>query len=123
MASEDASNVALTSQTKPEPRRSNATAQPASLPGSLDQIETARCPLLSEYLNHTELAKELGLTTRTLRTWRRDGCGPPFLTLRRRLMYRRVAVSAWLHEQERSGPPEPPRKPRPNDSRPPARRR
>lgn len=49
-----------------------------------------------EFLTDQELAHLLGISTRTILRWRRDGSGPPFCKIGPRCVrYRRGDVDAW----------------------------
>lgn len=54
-----------------------------------------------------ELAEQAGVSTRTIKRWRDQRKGPPFIRMGRRILYRREAVTEWLlaneQEQPRSG--------------------
>lgn len=52
-----------------------------------------------EFLTDPQLAKLVKTSTRTTETWRRNGNGPPFIRLGRRILYRRCDVEAWLAAQ------------------------
>jgi predicted DNA-binding transcriptional regulator AlpA len=58
--------------------------------------------VLEGYLTPTQLAAQLGCCEKTLARWHAARRGPPRVTLGRRLLYRRTAVSAWLERQERN---------------------
>ena len=56
--------------------------------------------LLDDFLSEKEFAKELGVSPRTLRNWRQLRVGPPFVTIGKRINYRRASGLAWLESQE-----------------------
>ena len=58
--------------------------------------------LLSEYMNPTQCAAELGVCPRTLERWRRLKASPPITRIGKKIMYRREAVAAWLREHEQA---------------------
>lgn len=58
--------------------------------------------LLGDLLSEEDLARELGLTARTLRRWRALREGPPWLRVGRQIFYRREAVLGWLRGRERA---------------------
>jgi phage terminase Nu1 subunit (DNA packaging protein) len=60
------------------------------------------------YITEVELADQLGVTFRTIRTWRHQGEGPPvtWLGRGRRPAYRIQAVEEWLKARERKMPRE-----------------
>lgn len=55
--------------------------------------------LQTKKLTTGELAVELKRTPETLRRWRRDGSGPPFIRLQGRVLYDRADVESWLRQQ------------------------
>jgi DNA-binding transcriptional MerR regulator len=58
--------------------------------------------LLEQYLTEDEMAAELGVTTRTLRAWRRDRRGPPVSLVGRTPMYFKPSAVAWLRSREKA---------------------
>jgi hypothetical protein len=52
------------------------------------------------YLTEGEAAAQLGVAARTLRLWRQQRQGPPFLRLGQRILYRREAITEWLRSME-----------------------
>lgn len=56
--------------------------------------------IVTEYLTPAELASELRVCQRTLDRWNRLGEGPPRVTVGRRILYRRLSVTAWLASRE-----------------------
>jgi predicted DNA-binding transcriptional regulator AlpA len=56
--------------------------------------------LLSDYLTPRKVAAELGICEKTLARWHAARRAPPRVTVGRRLLYRREAVSAWLLKRE-----------------------
>jgi hypothetical protein len=58
--------------------------------------------VLEGYLTPTQLAAQLGCCEKTLARWHAARRGPPRVTLGRRLLYRRTAVSEWLQRQEKN---------------------
>ncbi len=57
--------------------------------------------IMSEWIGREELARELGITPRTLAKWATARIGPPMVRVGRRVFYRRAAVREWLKRQER----------------------
>ena len=56
-----------------------------------------------ELLTTEQAAALLQLSPRTLRRWRSEGKGPPWVALgSRRVRYRRAAIQAWLEAHERT---------------------
>ena len=68
-----------------------------ALHSSLDYSTTA---LLAGYLTEEATAKELSVTPRTLKRWRKNRTGPAVTYLGIRPMYRRESVLAWLLSRE-----------------------
>ena len=60
--------------------------------------------LLAGYLSESEVAKELQLTTRTLRAWRQQRRGPAHLQVGRSVLYPREGILAWLAAQVQQAP-------------------
>jgi hypothetical protein len=58
--------------------------------------------VLSEYMTPEELAGELGICKRTLDRWHASRSGPPRVTVGRRPLYRREAVTEWLRSREQN---------------------
>jgi hypothetical protein len=52
--------------------------------------------LLGGYLNEDEEASALGVVTRTLRSWRQRGEGPPYVKVGRQVFYPIDGGTAWL---------------------------
>lgn len=52
-----------------------------------------------EFLTDPQFARLVKTSTRTTETWRRNGNGPPFIRLGRRILYRRCDVETWLAAQ------------------------
>jgi Helix-turn-helix domain len=60
-------------------------------------------------LSEERLAAELGRSTATLRRWRRQGIGPPFISgVGRDIWYRVETVEAWLISREQGSVPDAP---------------
>ena len=58
-------------------------------------------PLLGDdYITPEALAKELGISNRTLERWRVSRIGPPRIKIGSTILYRRSAVRAWLDSRE-----------------------
>jgi len=57
--------------------------------------------ILADYIDPAQLAKELGVSQRTVARWYAIRIGPPRVTLGRRPMYKRTSVTAWIERQER----------------------
>jgi hypothetical protein len=74
------------------------TSSQIDMVGELERAGT----VLSEYLTQAELAGQLGVCKRTLDRWWAARRGPPRVTIGRRPMYRRKAVTEWLRRREES---------------------
>jgi excisionase family DNA binding protein len=54
----------------------------------------------AEFLTSEQLAELLRVDPKTVKRWRSNGDGPPFIRLgERRLIYSRADVDAWLAER------------------------
>jgi len=51
------------------------------------------------FISEQELARLTTLSRTTLQTMRREGGGPPFARLGRRVVYRLADVDRWIHER------------------------
>ena len=60
--------------------------------------------LSDELLSERELAEELDKSERTVKRWRAQRVGPPFLKLGNRIYYRRESARQWLIHQEQHQP-------------------
>jgi excisionase family DNA binding protein len=58
---------------------------------------------VDEYLTEVDVAELLKVSAGTLRRWRREGIGPPWLRLGRGVRYRRRDVDRWASEQRERG--------------------
>ncbi|MBN2326727.1 MAG: helix-turn-helix domain-containing protein [Candidatus Omnitrophica bacterium] len=55
---------------------------------------------MSSVLNEREAARMLGLSVRTLQTWRRVGGGPRYVSLSRRAIRYRIAdIEEWMDQR------------------------
>jgi predicted DNA-binding transcriptional regulator AlpA len=61
-------------------------------------------PITAEFVEPDVLAKELGMSKRTLDRWYVNREGPPRITIGRKILYRRESVLAWLRSREESQP-------------------
>jgi hypothetical protein len=52
------------------------------------------------YTPETETAEELNVSVRTLRKWRQQGMGPPYVKFARQIHYPNEGRIAWLRRQE-----------------------
>ena len=55
-------------------------------------------PGLPAYLTPRDVTQVLGMSPKTLATWRREGHGPPYQRFRRFIRYPRQALEQWLAE-------------------------
>ncbi len=52
-----------------------------------------------EIMSSREAAEYLSLSMVTLKLWRRDGFGPPYIQVHKRLVrYRKVDIDQWLKD-------------------------
>jgi hypothetical protein len=56
--------------------------------------------VLADWLDEDEVAAETGKKVRTLRSWRKQGKGPPFTRFGRTVKYRRDSLVAYFKSQE-----------------------
>jgi hypothetical protein len=66
-------------------------------------LGNVRDTLLADFLTQDEAAAELKICERTLDRWRRLGEGPPITKLRRRVLYWRSSLHAWLQTRGHRG--------------------
>ena len=66
-----------------------------------DDDQDAVDNVLAGHISENELAKQLGLTARTLWRWRRQRRGPDVTVIGRQIWYSRDAVARWLEQRER----------------------
>jgi hypothetical protein len=52
------------------------------------------------YTSEAETAQELDVSVRTLRKWRQEGIGPPYVRFARQIIYGDESRAAWLKGQE-----------------------
>ncbi|HEB85558.1 MAG TPA: hypothetical protein ENI68_00855 [Gammaproteobacteria bacterium] len=57
-------------------------------------------PLLDDYYTDPEFAREMGVKTRTTKSWRDNRTGPPVTFIAGRPRYRKEAVRQWLLARE-----------------------
>ena len=86
--------TAAANQMKPK-----ATARPTA-PQPAISTDTSAVTILSGYIEPQQLAKELGISERTLARWHTMRVGPPRVTIGRRPLYKRSSVAAWIERQE-----------------------
>jgi len=58
-------------------------------------------PILEGYCTPVQLAKELGITLRTLSRWEMERTGPPRTIVGRKVFYKIEAVRIWLDAPEK----------------------
>jgi hypothetical protein len=61
-------------------------------------------PLLADHIGEAELAQQLNIGLRTLRSWRTNGIGPPITYIGRKPYFHRESVRGWLKSRERPMP-------------------
>jgi hypothetical protein len=71
--------------------------------GSGDDDDSAGS-LLKDYLTEEALAREIGITIRTLRRWRKERQGPPITHVGRKVVYSIEGLRRWLAANEREMP-------------------
>lgn len=54
---------------------------------------------MDELLTEQEVADYCKVSVRTVKRWRAEGTGPPFLRAGRQIRYRKRDVDAWLEGQ------------------------
>ena len=59
-------------------------------------------------MNTGEAANALRLGIATLHRWRKEGKGPAYIEMGRKIYYRRAALEHWLDEQSRKPQPQRP---------------
>jgi hypothetical protein len=95
-----------------EPRRPNQkdatafTGIPSNEP-NFSKLEEPVCPekpesVLADLIPEVQLAKQLDVTRKTLRLWRRQRRGPVHTPVGRRIFYRRERVEEWLRSREQT---------------------
>ena len=74
----------------------------AALMGFMSEAALAKFgEALSGYLTKTALAKEFGVSTRTVDRWRNQPNGLPFTTAGATVLFNVVSVRKWLAKRER----------------------
>jgi excisionase family DNA binding protein len=58
----------------------------------------------SDVWTEDQLAEQAGVSVRTIKRWRDQRKGPPFIRMGRRILYRRDAVADWLLANEQEQP-------------------
>ena len=62
---------------------------------------------LSQLVNQERAAQLLGLSPRTMESWRLVGGGPVYIKVGRRVRYRRSDLEAWLDARQRTSTSDP----------------
>ena len=70
-------------------------------PSSTIKPEHAASLLGAEFLAPDDLARELGISPRTLHRWHTERAGPPRVVVGRTILYRRASVLSWLESLEK----------------------
>jgi uncharacterized protein YjcR len=60
----------------------------------------AKSKLLEGFSPEHEVACELGVSVRTLRSWRQRRVGPPWTEMGKKILYRDAAIIGYLESQE-----------------------
>ena len=69
-------------------------------------MSTKQNSVLSDYLTHDELAKQLDVHPRTIERWRAAGVGPPVTRIGREPYYNIDTTREWLRSREQKMPRE-----------------
>ncbi len=56
----------------------------------------------TEFFTPDELAKRCRISKQTAAKWRWNGCGPPYVKLGSRVLYRASDVDTWIEENVRT---------------------
>ena len=64
-----------------------------------------RLPCVDELLTEQEVADYCKVSVRTVKRWRAEGTGPPFLRAGRQVRYRKRDVDAWLESRGQQNEP------------------
>jgi hypothetical protein len=87
----------------PKPFIENRTKNTTALPREhgIGTTHSARgTPLLADYLPERQAADELFQKLRTLRKWREQRTGPPWVRIGRRVFYAKAALLEWVRASE-----------------------
>jgi excisionase family DNA binding protein len=57
-------------------------------------------PVLADYIDIEQAARELGVARRTLTRWQTEGVAPPSVKLGTRRLFKRATIIAWLEKKE-----------------------
>ncbi len=81
--------------------KTKTKAAPAvAVPTTATSIAPATPAILGDFLDPAQLAKELGVSERTVARWHAMRIGPPRVTIGRKPLYRLESVTAWIARQE-----------------------
>lgn len=72
---------------------------------STARLSASDSVLLADFLTPIDLARQLGISPRTLARWNAQRIGPPRCKVGRLTLYRVEAVRSWMIEQERGQAP------------------
>jgi predicted DNA-binding transcriptional regulator AlpA len=61
-------------------------------------------PILHGYLRREDLAKQLGVSPRTIDRWQMMRMGPPRVHIGRTILYSAESVREWLRSKEQTSP-------------------
>jgi predicted DNA-binding transcriptional regulator YafY len=67
---------------------------------ALEQFSLNHGLTLGEYVTPDQLAQHLGVSVRTLSRWHARRIGPPRCSVGKLILYRVIAVRAWMAERE-----------------------
>jgi hypothetical protein len=69
--------------------------------GAEQRPQSARGPpLMADYISEHEAAPQLGQKVRTLRLWRAQGIGPPWIKIGKLVFYSRKGFGPWFASLE-----------------------
>lgn len=72
---------------------------------ALTEAPAPQVSILDGYLRRDELAKQLGVSPRTIDRWHTCRSGPPRITIGRTVLYSLESVKQWLCSNEHSSHP------------------
>jgi hypothetical protein len=68
----------------------------------VDRHSTATVTAEDHFMPQGAVAELLGVSERSLESWRQQGFGPPYYRFGRRCLYRRSLVLSWAEAQRRN---------------------